>query len=126
MSKKSSGEHKPVERLFPFVLRSRILLPGGDTLRRSKSQLHFVLVTTDISSNGLAEILADFAHYPVVQKYTSQELEKFFQVRGAKVIGFRKSSLAQSLYAEMKESRINKALSPDGVKQPSPGQSPVS
>ena len=102
-----SSEGKSVERLFPFVLKARILLIGRDTLRRSKSKLHFVLITTDLSGGSRAEILTDFAHYPVVQKYTSAELDAFFGIKGAKVIGFAKSHLAQSIYAEMKESRIN-------------------
>ncbi len=38
---------KPVERLFPFVLRSRNLLAGRETLLRSKGKLHFVLITTN-------------------------------------------------------------------------------
>ena len=67
---------KPVERLFPFVMRSRNLLVGRDTLRRSKSRLHFVLITHDISEQSRAEVLSDFAHYPVVQHYTSAELEQ--------------------------------------------------
>jgi hypothetical protein len=98
---------KPVERLFPFVLKSRNLLIGRDTLLRSKSKLHFVLITNDISEGSHAEILTDFAHYPIVQKYTSDELEKLFGIKGAKVVGFSKSGLAQSIYAEMKEHRIN-------------------
>ena len=101
---------KSVERLFPFVLKSRALLIGRDTLRRSKGKLHFVLITTDISDGSREEILKDFAHYPVVQKYTSAELDTFFGIKGAKVIGFTKSGLAQSIYAEMKASRINQPL----------------
>src|SRR6185312_11254802 len=107
-----SGEvpTKSVERLFPFVLKSRALLIGRDTLRRSKGKLHFVLITTDISEGSRQEILADFSHYPVVQKYTSGELDTFFGIKGAKVVGFTKSGLAQSIYAEMKTSRINQPL----------------
>jgi hypothetical protein len=101
---------KSVERLFPFVLRSRILLVGRETLRRSKSKLHFVLITTDLSENSRGEILSDFSHYPIVQKYTPAELAKFFNIKGAKVVGFAKSGLAQSIYAEMKEFRINSQL----------------
>src|SRR5438270_3671762 len=82
----TSHSAKPVERLFPFVLRSRILLVGRDTLGRSKSKLHFVLVTTDISDNSLAEIRSDFAHYPIVQHYTPADLEKHFRIKGAKVV----------------------------------------
>ena len=110
---------KSVERLFPFVLKSRILLIGRDTLRRSKGKLHFVLITTDLSAGSRAEILKDFAHYPVVQKYTPAELDTFFGIKGAKVVGFAKSGLAQSIYAEMKESRINQPMTP----KPKPAES---
>ena len=46
--------------------------------------------------------------YPVVQHYSSAELEQFFGVKGAKVIGFEKSGLAQSIYTELKQHRLNK------------------
>jgi hypothetical protein len=99
---------KPVERLFPFVLRSRKLLVGRETLRRSKSRLHFVLITRDISEQSRTQMLSDFAHYPIVQHYTSAQLEQWFGVKGTKVIGFEKSGLAQSIYAELKQHRLNK------------------
>jgi len=105
-----TGAQKPVERLFPFVLRSRILIVGGANLSRSKSQLHFVLITTDLSESSRKDILQEFAHYPVVQRYTSADLEQFFQLKGARVIGFQKSDLAQSVYGEMKEFRINRPV----------------
>lgn len=108
---KKQSPARPVERLFSFVLRSRILIVGRDTLARSKSRLHFVLITRDLSENSRAEVLSDFAHYPVVQHYTAEELERFFGIKGAKVIGFEKSGLAQSLYAELKEHRINGSAS---------------
>jgi hypothetical protein len=103
---------KPVERLFPFVLKSRALLVGRDTLARSKSKLHFVLITRDISEKSRQQILADFAPYPIVQHYTEADLEKEFHIKGAKVVGFAKSGLAQSIYAELKEHRINQPLHP--------------
>jgi len=102
----------PVERLFPFVLRSRALLVGREVLRRSKRKLHFVLITTDLSANGRTEILRDFAPYPIVEHYTSEDLKSFFGVTGAKVVGFQKSGLAQSIYAELKEYRINRPPPP--------------
>jgi ribosomal protein L7Ae-like RNA K-turn-binding protein len=107
---KEPAASKPVERLFPFVLRSRNLIVGRDTLLRSKSKLHFVLITTDISENSRKEILTEFAHYPVVQHYQSDDLERHFGLKGAKVVGFAKSGLAQSLYAELKQHRINQPL----------------
>lgn len=101
-----------VERMFPFVLRSRILLVGRETLARSKGHLHFVLLTTDLSEKSRERILQDFSYYPIVQRWTSADLEVFFGVKGAKVVGFRKSGLAQSIYAELKAFRINKPVTP--------------
>lgn len=98
---------KAVERLFPFVIRAKKLLVGRETLIRSKSKLQFVLITEDISSGSREEVLRDFSSYPVLQKFTAGDLEKFFGIRNAKVIGFAKSSLAKSIYAELKEFRLN-------------------
>src|SRR5262245_18387753 len=98
---KEAATAKPVERMFPFVLRSRILLAGRETLMRSKINLHFDLITTDISENSRTDILSAFAHYPIVQHYQSEDLDKHFGLKCAKVIGFAKSGLAQSLYAEL-------------------------
>ena len=110
----------PVERLFPFVLRSRILLVGRETLRRSKGKLHFVLITRDISESSRAEVLSDFAHYPIVQHYRAEELEQFFGIHGAKTIGFEKSGLAQSIYAELKAHRINQPAAKSKPHEPLP------
>ena len=115
---KEPGAEKPVERLFPFVLRSRNLIVGRDTLARSKSRLHFVLITEDLSEASRIEVLREFSHYPVVQRYTTEDLAKHFGVKGAKVIGFQKSGLAQSLYAELKAYRIN--LPPKVLKDQGP------
>jgi hypothetical protein len=115
---KSDPSNKPVERLFPFVLRSRILIIGRDQLYRTKGRLHFVLITTDLSENSREQILQDFANYPVVQRFTTAELEDYFKIKNAKVVGFKKSTLAQSIYAEMKEFRINKPPRPEAKQSP--------
>ena len=104
---KSAALAKPVERLFPFVLRARILLIGRETLSRSKSKLHFVLITEDLSENSYAEVLSEFSHYPIVRHYSTAELQAFFGIKNAKVLGFAKSGLAQSVYAELKQYRVN-------------------
>jgi len=103
---------RPVERLFPFVLRTGILLIGREKLRHNKGKLHFVLITEDIAENVRAEILLDFKHYPVVQHYAAADLEKFFGIKGAKTVGFTKSGLAQSIYAGLKAYRINQPVTP--------------
>jgi hypothetical protein len=110
---------RSVERLFPFVLKTRGLLVGRHTLRANRGNLHFVLITTDIADASREEVLKDFTHYPVVQHFTAADLEKFFNVRGAKAVGFIKSGLAQSIYAELKTHRINQPWPP-----PKPSGSP--
>ena len=81
-------------------------------MARNKGKLHFVLITTDLSEGSREDILKSFAHYPVIEHYASADLEKHFAVKGAKVIGFKKSNLAQSIYAELKEYRINVPMHP--------------
>ncbi len=114
---KEPGAKKPVERLFPFVLRSRILIVGRDNVTRSRGRLHFVLITNDLTESSREDILKDFAHYPVVQHFTSADLEQFFGIKGAKVVGFQKSDLAQSIYGELKQHRINQPMNPSRGEQ---------
>ena len=101
---------KPVERLFPFILRSRKLLVGREVLARSKSKLQWILIATDISESSRDQLLADFRDYPVVQSFSSADFERLFNVRNAKVLGFAKSPLSKSIYAELKNQRINKPV----------------
>jgi hypothetical protein len=116
----SAKPPKPVERLFPFVLRARKLIAGRESLARSKSRLQWVLISTDISEAGRAEVLREFADYPVVQHFSSADLERFFGVRNAKAVGFVKSTLAKSIYAGLKEKRLNK---PGSAPTPAAGSS---
>lgn len=106
MAKKPTGG-KSVERLFPFVVRARMLLVGRETLARSKRELQCVLITEDISPGSKEEVLRAFKDYPVLQRFQSAQFEEFFGVRNAKVVGFKKSSLAKSIYSELKRFRIN-------------------
>lgn len=106
---------RPVERLFPFALKSRALIVGRDALMRSKSRLHFILITTDVSDNTRTHVLKDFSHYPVVQHYIQSDIEYHFGFKGTKVVGFAKSGLAQSIYAELKQHRINKPAPKPGA-----------
>jgi len=114
---------RSVERLFPFVLRTRALLVGRDTLRRSRSKLHFILITHDLAAGSRAQVLRDFAPYPIVEHYAATDLERFFGLKGTKVVGFAKSGLAQSIYAELKQHRINSPKPPGN--SPPPGSPPV-
>lgn len=118
-----SGDPAPaknVERLFPFVMKTRALFVGRDALRANRSRLHFVLITEDIAEAGREEVLKDFTHYPIVQHFTAADFERFFAVKGAKTIGFTKSGLAQSIYAGLKAYRINQPLHPSKPSGPPP------
>lgn len=96
------------EKLFPFVRKARVLILGRETLERSKSRLQFLLITTDISENSKSAMLRDYAHYPIVQHYSSADLKKHFGCTACKVIGFEKGGLAKSIYQVLKQFRINK------------------
>ena len=111
----------PVERLFPFVKRTGILLVGRERLRGNLGKLHFVLITEDIADESREEVLKDFKHYPVVQFFLPADLERNFGIKGCRAIGFMKSGLAQSIYAELKEHRINKPVQ----SPPPPGPPPA-
>jgi hypothetical protein len=101
-----------IEQLFELAVQSKLLLIGREALRRNKSYLHFVLITTDIIANHREEVLADFKHYPVVQHFKATDFERLFKIKGAKTVGFAKSDLAKSVYAELKPHRINEPLHP--------------
>jgi len=90
------------EVLFGFALRARILIFGRENLMRLRNHLQFILITEDISANSRKDILRDFRNCPVTQRYTTEDIESFFGVIGVKALGFRKSDLAQSLYAALK------------------------
>ena len=97
-----------VERLFTFAKRAAVLMPGFDNIKGKKSDLHFVLVTTDIAENSLKKVLAEFQHYPIIQAYDSEGIEAHFDLHNCKILGFAKSDIAKSIYQEMKELRLNK------------------
>ena len=101
-----------VERLFPFVQRTGILVVGRERLHGNKGKLHFVLITEDIAPEHRDEVLKDFRHYPVVQFFLPADLERCFNIKGCRAIGFLKSGLAQSIYAELKPHRINQPVVP--------------
>lgn len=107
-----------MERLFSAARQSQLLLIGREALRRNRGRLHFVLLATDIIAAHREEVLRDLRHYPVVQHYSAADLERFFDCAGAKAVGFKKSPLAQSIYAGLKAFRLNKP--PSGPTPPRP------
>jgi len=93
---------KPVERLFPFALRARIVATGEQTLKAIRKKIGFLLLTEDISLSRVHQILKQFPGIPVYQRYTSEDFKTFFGYQQTKVIGFRKSALTSSILKEFK------------------------
>jgi hypothetical protein len=115
-SARMSTTSHPVERLFPFALRARLVVVGREPLSRMRRKLGFVLIVEGLRPESRAAIVADYAGIPVVEHFTSEDLERSLNVRGAKVVGFRKSTLASSILTELREFRIEPA--PRAAKEP--------
>ena len=98
-------------KLFPFVLRAKLLVVGRERLRRCRNRLQFVWITEDLSENSRREILADFAGVAIVQAGSCSEFEEWFGLRNTKVIGLRKSSLGVGILRHL-EARSVRASEP--------------
>lgn len=107
------------ERLVPFARRARCWIVGRPALLRSRSRLHFILITQDASDRTVEEVLRSFQHYPVVQALRSEDLYRYFGLQGTKVLGFQKGDLAKNLYASLKAFRLNRPDS-GGSNAPAP------
>jgi len=110
------------ERLYPFARRARIVVVGRPVLFRQRRHLQFLLITEDLSATSQREVRRDYPDVPIVQHYTSVQLEQFFALRNTKVIGFRKSSLAMSILRELKPFRLPPANAPETPEAPEPGE----
>ena len=97
---------KPVERLFPFAVRARVIVPGGDSVARLTRKLEFVLIATDLAARSRSELERKLREVPYFVCYTSAELQQLFSIPGAKVLGFKKSDIARSIRRELKESQV--------------------
>ncbi len=91
------------ERLFPFAIKARLLVVGRERLQHDRKKLQFLLVTTDISENSRREMQRGVAPLPVVQHYTSTEVEKLLQLKNTKVLGFKQSPLSRSIFEGLNE-----------------------
>lgn len=126
MEKKHDGWPAKLDTLLAFSKRSRNFILGRESIYRKRHQLHFVLVTQDLSENSRKEILYKFQHYPVVRFGNSDSICKALGIHGAKVIGFTKGGLSKSLYELMKPHRINRPVIPasSGIDPESGGEGP--
>ncbi len=101
-----SGNSKPVERLYPFARRARVVLDGRPALRANVRRLHFVLVAEDVSEAVRAAVEEEFGHVPIVQRHEAKQLAEQLGISGGRIVGFLKSPLARSIYGELKDHRV--------------------
>ena len=99
----TSEKNTPVERLFPFVLRSKIHVIGISAILRSQKHLQLIFLATDLSLNSKEKLFSALNRIPVVSNYDSEALSNLFSVPGLKVMGLKKSPLAVSILREFKE-----------------------
>ena len=90
-----------------FIIKAKIIIIGYEQLKRSKSNLQFILLSEDALEKNKVRIMNEFQHYPIIQKFTSVEIQNYFTIKSAKVIGFKKSGLSGSVYKELKNWRVN-------------------
>jgi hypothetical protein len=110
----NDANFKPVERLFPFACRARVVVEGRDRLLRSRKHLLFVLVVPGLSAEARESVLKNYEPVPVIEGFSVAELEEHFGFPEARVIGFLKSSLASSILRELKESGYVNLRQPPG------------
>ena len=91
-----------VERLYPFALRARVVVVGEALLNKLRKKLHFLLITRDLSEKRQAEIIRSYKATPILQIYETKDIEMLFGYKNTKILGFKKSSLAVSIYRELK------------------------
>ena len=96
-----------VENLFGFVNKTHNFVVGRENIKRLQNKLKFILITEDISENSLKKVKLSFDNIPIIQHYTSEDLEKYFHVQQTKIIGFKKSGLSDSIFIALKDWRLN-------------------
>ena len=100
---------RSVERLFPFVLRARILLIGRDTLRTNKGKqtVAYRPLACERERDAIDEVLIDVAKLP---KRFQQALKSFVKVTVVVDETDAKAVASASSLEACRTSRINVAL----------------
>jgi len=106
-----------LERLAPFILRSRLLEVGRERLTQVSHKLAFLLITEDISVSSRRQLLAAFP-CPVFQCLQSADIARIFGYNGTRLLGFRRSPLSAKIMQELKMCRISLKALPDGKSMP--------
>lgn len=95
---------KEIAGLANFACRARLAVTGREKLRRT-GDLAMVLLARDIAPNSRDEVLRDL-HCPVYQCCTGGELGRFFGLENCRMVGIRRSSIADGLKAKLSSCRL--------------------
>ena len=105
-----------LKKLAPFLLRARKIATGREKLKKKAGALAFLLVTSDLSENSLAQALRDF-HCPIYCIGTSETMKELFALDNAKIVGVFKSTLAESIEPTLADYRITTQSASSGSPQ---------
>jgi len=97
-----------LDKLAPFVQRTKCCEKGRGKLARSQRDIAFILLAEDISDNSRKEALRTFS-CPIYQALTAAEIQRRFGLENTKLMGFRKGGLASQLEAAFDGCRLDPA-----------------
>ncbi len=80
---------------------------GRERIYREQKRLLFVLVCTDLSGNSRREIAQRVTQIPVLERYSSAEIEQLAHLPNTKIIGFKKSPISQRIFSLLKSTDQN-------------------
>ncbi len=93
--------------LSPFIRRAGIIVTGREKLIQRSNQLAFAVMTADLSDASRREALRDLKCKVFELPLNSDDIEKLYGVSGAKLLGFKKNKLADSILKFIKPYQIS-------------------
>lgn len=91
------------EKLLPFAIRAGMPIAGRYKLSRLAKKLAFVWITEDLSENSVQEVKNSLRFCPVIRFGNVDYVTEQLHFNNTKIIGFKKSSISNSLLKALKE-----------------------
>ena len=102
MSDSADTSAREAAGLLPFARKAGVMVMGRERIYREQKRLLFVMVCTDLSGNSRREIAQRITQIPVLERYSSAEIEQLAHLPNTKIIGFKKSPLSQRIFSLLK------------------------
>lgn len=94
-------------KIAPFMRKAGVVVVGRERLLQLRNRLAYVLITNDISENTRQMVVETFK-CPVYQCLTSEDIEKLFNYKGTKLLGFRRSPMSNAVLADIRPFIVKK------------------